>query len=61
VELAYYLLVIAVVFGGTIALGLWAMRAHDRAYPRERVRVGERDRRRFGFETRFTWLSGGRG
>lgn len=59
-ELAFYVLVIAVVFGGTIAMALWAMRVHDRAYPRDRVKLGER-RRRFGFETRFTWLSGGRG
>jgi hypothetical protein len=60
VALAFYLAVIVVVFGGTIALALWAMQAHDRAYPRDRVRLGDR-RRRFGFETRFTWLSGGRG
>jgi hypothetical protein len=61
VEAAFYLIVITVVFGGTIAVGLWAMHAHDRAYPRDRVRVGDRERRRSFFETRFTWLSGGRG
>jgi hypothetical protein len=60
VQLAFYLLVIIVVFGGTMALALWAMRVHDRSYPRNRVKLGE-GRRRFGFETRFTWLSGGRG
>jgi hypothetical protein len=61
VEAAFYLLLVALVFGGTIALGLWAIRSHDRAYPQDRVRVGERERRRSFFETRFTWLSGGRG
>jgi hypothetical protein len=60
VELAFYLVLITVVFGGPIAVGLWAMRAHDRAYPQDRVRVGDRERRRSFFETRFTWLSGGR-
>jgi hypothetical protein len=60
VELFFYALLIAVIFGGTLAMGIWAARVHDRAYPRKRVRFGER-RRRFGWETRFTWLSGGRG
>jgi hypothetical protein len=60
VETLFYLAVITIVFGGAIAAGLWAMHSHDRAYPRDRVKLGER-RRRFGFETRFTWLSGGRG
>jgi hypothetical protein len=60
VDLAFYLLVITVVFGGTIALGLWAMRAHDRAYPGGAHMRGREHRRGFSL-TMFTWLSGGRG
>jgi hypothetical protein len=60
VELAFYLLVIAVVFGGTIALGLWALRAHDHAYPRGATMRDRESRRRFSL-TIYTWLSGGRG
>jgi hypothetical protein len=60
VELAFYMLVIAVVFGGTVALGLWAMRAHDEAYPRGAHMRGRESRRRFTL-TMFTWFSGGRG
>jgi hypothetical protein len=60
VEAAFYLLVITVVFGGTIALGWWAMRAHDRAYPHG-VNMRDRERRRSFSLTMFTWFSGGRG
>jgi hypothetical protein len=51
--------VILVVVGGTLALGVWALRRHDRQFPKgTRVRSGEREAS--GIETKATWLSGGR-
>jgi hypothetical protein len=51
--------VLLLVFG----LGIWALRNHDRQYPKGRERPGwEPDRGKLGwFATTFTWLSGGRG
>jgi hypothetical protein len=59
-ELAFYLLVITVVFGGTIAVGLWALRAHGHAYPVGATMRDREPRRRFSL-TMYTWFSGGRG
>jgi hypothetical protein len=48
---------VVIVFG-TIALGLWALRRHNRQFPKgTRVRSGER--KPSGIETKTTWLSGG--
>ena len=44
---------------GTIALGLWASRRHDKQFPKGRVHLEEREQS--SIETKTTWLSGGRG
>jgi hypothetical protein len=45
-----------------VAVCVWVSRHHARQYPKDRIVVGERERRgRFGPLTMFTWLSGGRG
>lgn len=49
-----------VVVVGTLALGIWALRRHDRQFPKgTRVRIGEP--KPSGIETKTTWLSGGHG
>jgi hypothetical protein len=51
--------ILLIVVGGTLALGVWALRRHDRLFPKgTRVRSGEREPS--GIETKTTWLSGGR-
>jgi hypothetical protein len=43
---------------GAVGLGLWALRRHDRQFPKGKVRLepGEET----SIETKTTWLSGGR-
>jgi hypothetical protein len=49
-----------VVVVGTFALGVWALRRHDRQFPKgTRLRSGER--KPSWIETKITRLSGGRG
>jgi hypothetical protein len=50
---------LVVIVVGTIALGLWALRRHNRQFPKGRVHLEEREPS--SIETRTTWLSGGRG
>ena len=49
----------AVIVIGTIALGLWALRRHNRQFPKGRVHLEPREQS--SIETKTTWLSGGRG
>jgi hypothetical protein len=44
---------------GTLALGLWALRRHNRQFPKGCVHLepGEES----SIETKTTWLAGGRG
>jgi hypothetical protein len=50
---------LVVIVVGTIALGLWALRPHNRQFPKGLVHLepGEQS----SIETKTTWLSGGRG
>ena len=52
-----------VVLGGVLAAGIWAIRYHNRMFPKGFDRTGwNPDSDRAGwFMTKFTWLSGGRG
>jgi hypothetical protein len=52
-----------VAFVATVALGLWALRKHNRMFPKGFDRTGwEPPPGRAGrFETMWAWLSGGRG
>jgi hypothetical protein len=51
---------LVVVVVGTLALWMWALRRHDRQYPKgTRLEPGDREPR--SIETKTTWLSGGRG
>jgi hypothetical protein len=55
---ALTLVAFAVIVIGTLALGVWALRRHDRQFPKGRVHLdpGEES----SIETKTTWLSGGR-
>ena len=52
----------AIVFALVIAVGLFALRQHNRMFPKSWDRTGWEPRGTAGwFATKFTWLSGGRG
>jgi hypothetical protein len=44
---------------GAVALGLWALRRHNRQFPKGRVHLEESEKS--SIESKTTWLSGGRG
>lgn len=52
-----------VVFGAVVAGGIWAIRYHNRMFPKGFDRTGwNPDGDKAGwFMTKFTWLGGGRG
>ncbi len=51
------------IFGSVVATGLWTVRRQNRMFPKGFDRTGwNPNRGRAGwFQTKFTWLSGGRG
>jgi hypothetical protein len=55
--------VVLVLVAGVFALPIWALRRHNRMFPKGFDRTGwNPDREKAGwFMTKFTWLSGGRG
>ena len=55
--------VVLVLVAGVLAVPIWALRRHNRMFPKRFDRTGwNPDSDRAGwFMTKFTWLSGGRG
>jgi hypothetical protein len=53
------LVAFAVIVVGTLALGIWALRRHNRQFPKGKVHFEEREPS--SIESKTTWLSGGRG
>jgi hypothetical protein len=52
----------AIVFALVIGVGVFALRQHNRMFPKGWDRTGWEPRGTAGwFATKFTWLSGGRG
>jgi Flp pilus assembly protein protease CpaA len=56
-----FLVAFFVVVGGTLALGIWALRRHGKQYLKRSARLKRNLREPDTIESKTTWLSGGRG